>query len=131
MSSTLGRARKQATSAPDSRITQTGSSDRWFDAVIDELRPIYRHKFAMNLALKADVTERIARLWMQGKRQPGGAALVELLCSDIGDVVHLALTRGVTHPWRRNLGRQHQIISIKRETKDAARRLAALEEDIL
>lgn len=123
--------RKQATLAPDKRISQTGSSDRWFDAVIEELSPIYRHKFAINLAAKAGVNERIVRLWMQGKTQPGGRALFELLCSDVGDIVHLALTRGVSHPWRRNLGRQHQIISLKRETKDAARRLAALEEDIL
>lgn len=95
--------------------------------MLAELRAIFPHKLAPNLALLANRHERICEKWIGGHGTPDGEALTALLNSRFGDRLFLALTRGSSEPWRKKLTRQIEISQLRDQQRDTQLRLEALE----
>lgn len=127
------RCAKPAVSAKkptDILIGEDRSSDRYFAPVIAALRLKFPKKLAQALAFHSGCDQRVCELWLEGKRCPGGKALVALLNSEIGDVVFFALTGGNEQPWLRRLKTQGSIASLKAEQKRLREAIALAEEDL-
>lgn len=54
------------------------------EAVCAMARRLWPSKTAINIASRAEVSERAAKLWLEGRTEPGADALVNLLRSDVG-----------------------------------------------
>jgi hypothetical protein len=114
----------------DNSIGKCRSGGHWFDAVIDELTPIFPRKLAFELAMRAGRPKRVVELWLEGRAAPNGEALASLIRSDVGDRVLLALTAGCSHPWADNVRATHEIARLRKQQAESARRLAELERGI-
>ena len=102
----------------------------WFSPIVPELKKIFQHSCAAEVATRAGRSISVAEKWLSGSVSPDGEALARLLRSDIGDIVHDALIAGVKAPWAVNLRKVRELARLRQEQADIARRLAALEGDI-
>lgn len=68
----------------DSGFTKRGKRIPPVEAVCAMARRLWPSKTAVNLASRAEISERAAKLWLEGRTEPGADALVNLLRSDIG-----------------------------------------------
>jgi hypothetical protein len=130
MSGRCASTAKSAKNETDKRIGKDRYVDRYFQPVIDELGLIFPKKLAQVLALHSGKSQRVCELWLEGKTAPGGDALAALICSEIGDTVLLALTKGCDHAWLRNIRTTNEIAKLRRQQRDSAARLASLELEI-
>lgn len=121
------RSPRRAKNAADQVGGKSRSDHRWFAPVLDELRVIFPHKLAPNLALLANRHERICEKWIGGHGTPDGEALTALLNSPFGDRLFLALTRGSTEPWRKKLNRQIEISRVLDKQRELQAELDALQ----
>lgn len=130
MTGRCAKAADPAKNLTDILIGEDRSSDRYFTPVIDALRLKFPKKLAQALAFHSGCDQRVCELWLEGKRCPGGKALVALLNSEIGDTVFFALTGGNSQPWLRRLKSQGNIASLKAEQKRLNAAIAQAEEDL-
>lgn len=68
----------------DSGFAKRSNKIPLVDAVCDMARRLWPSKTAINLASRAEISERAAKLWLEGRTEPGADALVNLLRSDAG-----------------------------------------------
>jgi len=102
----------------------------WFSPIAAELKDVFPHSCAAEIASRAGRSVSVAEKWLNGSVSPDGEALARLLRSDIGDLVHEALIASVKAPWADNLRAVREIARLRQQQADTARRLAALEGNI-
>ncbi|WP_244434345.1 hypothetical protein [Agrobacterium tumefaciens] len=79
------------------------------DVVCGVARRLWPSKTAINLASRADISERAAKLWLEGRTEPGADSLVALLRSDVGFELLQELMEGSGTRWWEQFGRAVRI----------------------
>lgn len=69
------------------------------EAVCAMARRLWPSKTAINIASRAEVSERAAKLWLEGRTEPGADALVNLLRSDVGFELLQQIMQGSGTRW--------------------------------
>lgn len=83
------------------------------DVVCGVARRLWPSKTAINLASRAEISERAAKLWLEGRTEPGADALVALLRSDIGFELLQDIMQGSGTRWWRDFERGVQIAQLE------------------
>ncbi|WP_257164649.1 hypothetical protein [Bradyrhizobium sp. SRS-191] len=98
----------------------------WFAPIARKLEEIFTRKVAGETAFRACVDISTAERWLAGTSAPQGVHLARLLCSDIGDQLHVALIENVQTPWAEARRAELKRAQLLREREEIERRLAAL-----
>jgi hypothetical protein len=101
----------------------------WFDAIARELKDLFPRKTAVETAFRAGCDVSNAEPWLSGKTAPNGEALARLLCSDVGDRLHVALIENVHTRWAEQRRAELEAAQLRQQQAEIARRLAQLESD--
>lgn len=83
----------------DSGFTKRGKRIPPVEAVCAMARRLWPSKTAVNLASRAEISERAAKLWLEGRTEPGADALVNLLRSDAGFELLQSIMNGSGTRW--------------------------------
>lgn len=83
----------------DSGFSKHGKRIPLVDAVCGLARRLWPSKTAVNLASRAQISERAAKLWLEGRTEPGADALVNLLRSDAGFELLQSIMQGSGTRW--------------------------------
>lgn len=83
----------------DSGFSKHGRRIPLVDAVCGLARRLWPSKTAVNLASRAQISERAAKLWLEGRTEPGADALVNLLRSDAGFALLQSIMEGSGTRW--------------------------------
>jgi hypothetical protein len=76
-------------------------------------RRLWPSKTAINLASRAEITERAAKLWLEGRTEPGADALVNLLRSDAGFELLQSIMEGAGTRWWKEFERGVHIAELE------------------
>lgn len=91
-----------------------GRSIPLVDIVCGVARRLWPSKTAANIASRADISERAAKLWLEGRTEPGADALVQLLRSDAGFELLQQIMQGSGTRWWREFERGVHIAELER-----------------
>jgi len=97
----------------DSGFPKRGIKIPLIDVVCGVARRLWPSKTAINLASRAEISERAAKLWLEGRTEPGADALVALLRSDIGFELLQDIMQGSGTRWWRDFERGVQIAQLE------------------
>ncbi|NTG01850.1 hypothetical protein G6L30_17170 [Agrobacterium rhizogenes] len=78
-------------------------------------RRLWPSKTAINLASRAEISERAAKLWLEGRTEPGADALVNLLRSDAGFELLQSIMQGSGTRWWSEFERGVQIAELEQK----------------
>lgn len=76
-------------------------------------RRLWPSKTAINLASRAEISERAAKLWLEGRTEPGADALVNLLRSDAGFELLQSIMEGSGTRWWKEFHRGVHIAELE------------------
>ena len=99
---------------------------RCVDAVCNMARRLWPSKTAINLSSRAEISQRAAELWLEGRTEPGADALINLLRSDIGFELLQSVMEGSETRWWRDFERGVHIAELEKRMEWQASQLAAL-----
>ncbi len=88
---------------------------RCVDAVCNMARRLWPSKTAINLSSRAEISQRAAELWLEGRTEPGADALINLLRSDVGFELMQAIMEGSDTRWWRDFEKGVEIAEISRK----------------
>ena len=97
----------------DSGFPKRGIKIPLIDVVCGVARRLWPSKTAINLASRAGISERAAKLWLEGRTEPGADALVAMLRSDIGFELLQNLMQGSGTRWWREFEQGVQIAQLE------------------
>lgn len=97
----------------DSGFPKRGIKIPLIDVVCGVARRLWPSKTAINLANRAGISERAAKLWLEGRTEPGADALVAMLRSDIGFELLQNLMQGSGTRWWREFEQGVQIAQLE------------------
>lgn len=97
----------------DSGFSKRGKRIPPVEAVCAMARRLWPSKTAINLASRAEISERAAKLWLEGRTEPGADALVNLLRSDAGFELLQSIMEGSGTRWWREFERGVQIAELE------------------
>lgn len=89
-------------------------------------RRLWPSKTAINLASRAEISERAAKLWLEGRTEPGGGALVNLLRSDAGFELLQSIMQGSGTRWWKEFERGVHIAELEQKQEFLRQQLDAL-----
>lgn len=120
-------------SAQSSFFAESGFSKRrnripLVDAVCDVARRLWPSKTATNLASRAEISERAAKLWLEGRTEPGADALVNLLRSDAGFALLQQIMEGSGTRWWKEFERGVLIAELEQKQDFLRKQLDQLKE---
>jgi len=78
-------------------------------------RRLWPSKTAINLSSRAEISQRAAELWLEGRTEPGADALINLLRSDVGFELMQAIMEGSDTRWWRDFEKGVEIAEISRK----------------
>ena len=96
------------------------------EAVCAMARRLWPSKTAINLASRAEISERAAKLWLEGRTEPGADALVNLLRSDAGFELLQSIMEGSGTRWWREFERGVQIAELEQQLEWSRRQIEQL-----
>lgn len=99
----------------DSGFTKRGKRIPPVEAICTMARRLWPSKTAINIASRAEISERAAKLWLEGRTEPGADALVNLLRSDAGFELLQQLMEGSGTRWWREFERGVQIAELEQK----------------
>lgn len=102
---------------------------RCVDAVCGMARRLWPSKTAINLSSRAEISQRAAELWLEGRTEPGADALINLLRSDVGFELLQSIMNGSQTRWWRDFERGVHIAELEKRMEWQAAQLAALKEE--
>jgi hypothetical protein len=97
----------------DSGFSKHGKRIPLVDAVCGLARRLWPSKTAVNLACRAQISERAAKLWLEGRTEPGADALVNLLRSDAGFELLQSIMEGSGTRWWKDFERGVHIAELE------------------
>ncbi len=100
------------------------------DVVCGVARRLWPSKTAINLASRAGISERAAKLWLEGRTEPGADALVAMLRSDIGFELLQNLMQGSGTRWWREFEQGVQIAELEQQIAWRKESLAKLKGEL-
>ena len=112
----------------DSGFTKRGSRIPPVEAVCTLARRLWPSKTAINLASRAEISERAAKLWLEGRTEPGADALVNLLRSDAGFVLLQTLMQGSGTKWWAEFERGVHIAELEQKQEFLRQQLDAIKK---
>jgi hypothetical protein len=98
-----------------SGFTKHGKRIPPVEAVCAMARRLWPSKTAINLASRAEISERAAKLWLEGRTEPGADALVNLLRSDAGFELLQSIMQGSGTRWWSEFERGVQIAELEQK----------------
>lgn len=96
------------------------------EAVCAMARRLWPSKTAINLASRAEISERAAKLWLEGRTEPGADALVNLLRSDAGFDLLQSIMEGSGTRWWKEFRRGVHIAELEQKQEFLRQQLEAL-----
>lgn len=99
----------------DSGFTKHGKRIPPVEAVCAIARRLWPSKTAINLASRCEISERAAKLWLEGRTEPGADALVNLLRSDAGFHLLQQLMHGSGTRWWKDFERGVHIADLEQK----------------
>lgn len=99
----------------DSGFTKRGKRIPPVEAICTMARRLWPSKTAINIASRAEISERAAKLWLEGRTEPGADALVNLLRSDAGFELLQQLMEGSGTRWWKEFERGVQIAELEQK----------------
>lgn len=114
----------------DSGFPKRGIKIPLIDVVCGVARRLWPSKTAINLASRAEISERAAKLWLEGRTEPGADALVALLRSDIGFELLQNLMQGSGTRWWREFEQGVQIAELEQQIEWRRASLAKLKGEL-
>lgn len=99
----------------DSGFSKRGKRIPPVEAVCSMARRLWPSKTAINLASRAEISERAAKLWLEGRTEPGADALVNLLRSDAGFELLQSIMEGSGTRWWKEFERGVQIADLEHQ----------------
>ncbi len=119
------------TAAGKSHGRTAGRHNRTDGPSIHELMKVLQialgKKAAAKLAIITGDSQSACEKWFSGKRELGGASLLEILRSELGREALKFIVAGCAADWARDYRRTQQIIAARLHLDQASKRLAALE----
>ncbi|WP_259667248.1 hypothetical protein [Rhizobium lentis] len=100
------------------------------EAVCSIARRLWPSKTAINLASRAEISERAAKLWLEGRTEPGADALVNLLRSDAGFDLLQEIMAGSGTRWWKEFRRGVHIAELEAKQEFLRKQLDALKEEM-
>ncbi|WP_176037648.1 hypothetical protein [Brucella tritici] len=92
-------------------------------------RRLWPSKTAINLSSRAEISQRAAELWLEGRTEPGADALINLLRSDVGFDLLQSIMDGADTRWWRDFERGVRIAELEQRMKWQAEQLASLKAE--
>lgn len=114
----------------DSGFPKRGTRIPVVEAICGVARTLWPSKTATNLASRAEISERAAKLWLEGRTEPGADAVVNLLRSDAGFVVLQSIMQGSGTRWWREFERGVQIAELEQRLEWHRQQLDTLKQGI-
>lgn len=99
----------------DSGFSKRGKRIPPVEAICSMARRLWPSKTAINIASRAEISERAAKLWLEGRTEPGADALVNLLRSDAGFELLQHLMEGSGTRWWKEFERGVQIAELEQK----------------
>lgn len=99
----------------DSGFSKRGKRIPPVEAICSMARRLWPSKTAINIASRAEISERAAKLWLEGRTEPGADALVNLLRSDAGFELLQQLMEGSGTRWWKEFERGVQIAELEQK----------------
>ncbi len=112
----------------DSGFSKSGKRIPPVEAVCAMARRLWPSKTAINLASRAAISERAAKLWLEGRTEPGADALVNLLRSDAGFELLQSIMQGSGTRWWKDFHRGVHIAELEEKQEFLRQQLDALKE---
>jgi hypothetical protein len=110
----------------DSGFSKRGKRIPPVEAVCAMARRLWPSKTAINLASRAEISERAAKLWLEGRTEPGADALVNLLRSDAGFELLQSIMIGSGTRWWKEFERGVLIAELENKHEFLRSQLEAL-----
>lgn len=110
----------------DSGFSKHGKRIPLVDAVCGLARRLWPSKTAVNLASRAQISERAAKLWLEGRTEPGADALVNLLRSDAGFMLLQSIMEGSGTRWWREFEAGVELAELNQKHEFLKRQIDAL-----
>lgn len=130
MGLSVAQARKQSNPRRVKIDGKTRNDCRWFAPVLQELQSLFPRKLAQELAHRAERSVRVCEKWIGMQGAPDGAAMCNLIESDIGDRIVLVLTQNSDQRWAKQYRRLHETAQLQRQLADTQRRLDRLRQEV-
>lgn len=99
---------------------------RSISSIVLLLREIFPAKPDLEIALRANVTQRTAERWLAGDNTLTAESLVALLRSDVGGDLLKALMADAVAPWWRDFSRHLEVARLARHHAETGRRIARI-----
>ncbi len=130
----MGKGQQKALSRSNSRSVKidgkTRQDCRWFFPVLLELQRIFETKLPQELAHRAGRSIRVCEKWVAKRGAPDGRAMRNLIDSDVGDIVVLALIKTSNQKWAKQYQRLRESSQLLDQMRDTQRRLDAMKREI-
>lgn len=120
------RAAKMSNPATDKVVGQNRQGCRSISSIILILREIFPAKADLEIALRANVTQRTAERWLAGADTLNAEILVALLRSDIGGDLLAALMSDAAAPWWTGFRRHLEVARLALSHVETGRRIALI-----
>lgn len=130
MGLSVAHTRKQSNPRRVKIDGKTRNDCRWFAPVLQELQSLFPKKLPQELAHRAERSVRVCEKWIAKQGAPDGAAMRNLIESDIGDRIVLALTKNSEQRWVRQYRRLHESAQLQRQLAETQRRLDRLRQEV-
>lgn len=114
----------------DSGFSKRGKRIPPVEAICTMARRLWPSKTAINIASRAEISERAAKLWLEGRTEPGADALVNLLRSDAGFELLQQLMEGSGTRWWKEFERGVQIAELEQRLDWHRQQLEKLKGEI-